>query len=240
MALSCAQMCLQCGRLLVSRTTVCAWVSAHFGHCSSSTWTKTTARPLLNRSLILRGSLTTAQGKEKWRQGLICVSNLTAKHLSERVKDSEELPIANVAANGSPLSPVTDAHPPDQSTMSLGVSYLYYSSESVLQIISMLTVRWLTRSLFILLLDHIADKSALEEITDNEAVSISLLPAMPPASTSLRDYVDNSETLSKLVQLGNQTLFFISNFIKIKNDISQSGFAAYSNAQMCNKYENVT
>lgn len=116
-----AQMCLQCQRLIFSRTTVCAWVSTHFGHCSSSTWTTT---QLLNRSLTLRGSLTTAQSKEKWRQGPICVSNLTAKHLSERVNDSEELSRANVAAYRSPLLPVRDTHPSDQSQMSLGVSYL--------------------------------------------------------------------------------------------------------------------
>lgn len=52
-------------------------------------------------------------------------------------------------------------------------------------------------------LDAAAEFSALEEIGDEEAVSISVPPAMPPASTSLRDYVDQSETLSKLVQLGN-------------------------------------
>lgn len=61
---------------------------------------------------------------------------------------------------------------------------------------------------FILFPDHIPDQLALEEITDNEAVSITLPPAMPPASTSLRDYVDQSETLSKLVQLGNIPFFF--------------------------------
>lgn len=43
---------------------------------------------------------------------------------------------------------------------------------------------------------------ALEEIDDEEAVSISLPEALPPSSTSLRDYVDKSETLSKLVHLG--------------------------------------
>lgn len=145
-----------------------AWVSTQFGHCCSSTWTTTTK--FLNRSLILRGSLTAAQAKEKWRQGLFCFSDLTAKHLSEGVKDREELSRANVAAYHSPLSPVADANPSNQSQMSL---------------------------------DHIADEfSALEEITDNEAVSISVPPAMPPASTSLRDYVDQSETLCKLVQLG--------------------------------------
>lgn len=119
-----ASMCLQCQRLLFSRTTACAWVSTHFGHCSSSSWTTTTQ--LLNRSLILRESLTIAQAKEKWRQGPICVSNLTAKHLSERVKDSEELSRANVAAYRSPVLPVRDTHPSDQSQMSLGVSYLSF------------------------------------------------------------------------------------------------------------------
>lgn len=45
-------------------------------------------------------------------------------------------------------------------------------------------------------------------ISDEEAVSISVPSAIPPASTSLRDYVDQSETLSKLVQLGNETTDF--------------------------------
>lgn len=54
--------------------------------------------------------------------------------------------------------------------------------------------------------DTVADEfSALEEIPDDEAISISVPPAIPPASTSLRDYVDQSEILSKLVQLGNKT-----------------------------------
>lgn len=52
-------------------------------------------------------------------------------------------------------------------------------------------------------LDDAAEFSALEEISDEEAVTISVPSAIPPASVSLRDYVDQSETLSKLVQLGN-------------------------------------
>ncbi|XP_056271060.1 transcription termination factor 3, mitochondrial [Pseudoliparis swirei] len=51
-------------------------------------------------------------------------------------------------------------------------------------------------------LDAAADISALEVISDEEAVSISFPSALPPVSASLRDYVDQSETLSKLVQLG--------------------------------------
>lgn len=46
------------------------------------------------------------------------------------------------------------------------------------------------------------EPSALEEIDDNEAISISIPVPLPPSSSSLRDYVDQSETLSKLVQLG--------------------------------------
>lgn len=51
-------------------------------------------------------------------------------------------------------------------------------------------------------LDAAPELSALEEISDEEAISISIPSALPPASTTLRDYVDHSETLSKLVQLG--------------------------------------
>ncbi|XP_054619779.1 transcription termination factor 3, mitochondrial isoform X2 [Dunckerocampus dactyliophorus] len=43
---------------------------------------------------------------------------------------------------------------------------------------------------------------ALEEVSDEEAISITLPPPIPALSTSLRDYVDNSEMLGKLVQLG--------------------------------------
>lgn len=51
-------------------------------------------------------------------------------------------------------------------------------------------------------LENCVEPSALEDIDDEEAVSISVAVPPPPSSTSLRDYVDKSETLSKLVQLG--------------------------------------
>ncbi|MEQ2244533.1 Transcription termination factor 3, mitochondrial, partial [Ilyodon furcidens] len=51
-------------------------------------------------------------------------------------------------------------------------------------------------------LDADDECSALEEISDEEAVGISIPPSIPPASNSLQDYVDKSETLTKLVQLG--------------------------------------
>lgn len=52
-------------------------------------------------------------------------------------------------------------------------------------------------------LDATLGLSALEEICDEEAVSITVPSALPPHSTSLRVFVDQSETLTKLVQLGN-------------------------------------
>lgn len=52
-------------------------------------------------------------------------------------------------------------------------------------------------------LDAAADLSALEVISDEEAVGIAIPSSIPPLSTSLKDYVDHSETLTKLVQLGN-------------------------------------
>lgn len=51
-------------------------------------------------------------------------------------------------------------------------------------------------------LDAAPRLSALEEISEAEAVRMEIPSAMPPVSLSLRDYVDESETLSKLVQLG--------------------------------------
>lgn len=69
-----------------------------------------------------------------------------------------------------------------------------------------LKVSWKFSCLYVLHLldlDAAAEFSALEEISNEEAVALSVLTALPPASTSLRDYVDKSETLTKLVQLGN-------------------------------------
>ncbi|NWQ62920.1 MTEF3 factor, partial [Neopipo cinnamomea] len=50
--------------------------------------------------------------------------------------------------------------------------------------------------------DDIPPSSALEEISEEEAVQIIAEPILPLQSTTLRDYVDHSETLAKLVHLG--------------------------------------
>ncbi|RLW13014.1 hypothetical protein DV515_00000421, partial [Chloebia gouldiae] len=50
--------------------------------------------------------------------------------------------------------------------------------------------------------DDIPPSSALEVISEEEAVQIIAEPLLPIQSSTLRDYVDHSETLSKLVHLG--------------------------------------
>ncbi|XP_025915878.1 transcription termination factor 3, mitochondrial isoform X1 [Apteryx rowi] len=50
--------------------------------------------------------------------------------------------------------------------------------------------------------DDIPPSSALEEISEEEAMRIIAEPLLPLKSSTLRDYVDHSETLAKLVHLG--------------------------------------
>ncbi|XP_019406354.1 PREDICTED: transcription termination factor 3, mitochondrial isoform X1 [Crocodylus porosus] len=50
--------------------------------------------------------------------------------------------------------------------------------------------------------DSVLPLSALEEISEEEAVQIVAEPLLPFESFTLRDYVDRSETLTKLVHLG--------------------------------------
>lgn len=51
-------------------------------------------------------------------------------------------------------------------------------------------------------LDDMPPRSPLQPISEEEAIQIVADPALPPASFTLRDYVDHSETLQKLVLLG--------------------------------------
>lgn len=51
-------------------------------------------------------------------------------------------------------------------------------------------------------LDDLPPLSPLQPISEEEAVQIVADPPLPPASFTLRDYVDHSENLQKLVLLG--------------------------------------
>lgn len=149
---------------------------------------------------------------------MFCFNDFTAKHLSTEAqggKDIEELSRADAGKCKSPLLPTRDAVPVTKGQMPLGTYWFgvvdhkkTFSFNIRSQFKCYFYVQGEINNLCLYFL-HVADLdagaefSALEEISDAEAVSMSVTPAMPPASTSLRDYVDQSETLSKLVQLGN-------------------------------------
>uniref|UniRef100_F7F1E8 Mitochondrial transcription termination factor 3 n=1 Tax=Macaca mulatta TaxID=9544 RepID=F7F1E8_MACMU len=56
--------------------------------------------------------------------------------------------------------------------------------------------------LFLEELDELPPLSPMQPISEEEAIQIIADPPLPPASFTLRDYVDHSETLQKLVLLG--------------------------------------
>ncbi|KAM6903651.1 transcription termination factor 3, mitochondrial isoform 1-T2 [Lycodopsis pacificus] len=127
---------------------------------------------ILDGSSIIKGNRVTNQAREMWKQQMFCYSDLAAKHLATEAKEDKAVEETSRADVVAYKSPLLPIRD--------AVSEIQVSLD----------------------LDAAAEFSALEVISDEEAVSISVPSAMPPASTSLRDYVDQSETLSKLVQLG--------------------------------------
>uniref|UniRef100_A0A3Q3XLV7 Transcription termination factor 3, mitochondrial n=1 Tax=Mola mola TaxID=94237 RepID=A0A3Q3XLV7_MOLML len=128
---------------------------------------------IIHASSIIRGSHIKTKAKHKWTQQILCFNNFTAKHMSTEPTGRQDV---------EELSKADISH-----------------ESSLLPIIDAGPA---TKSQMPLDLDAATEVSALEEIDDVEALSIPVPSAIPPASTSLRDYVDQSETLSKLVQLG--------------------------------------
>lgn len=169
MTSSCAQLCLRCRNLLSSKTVATTWqFTAQVHQCT----TVSNVSKIPHGFSIFRGHHRTEQLRQRWKQQIICYSDLTAKHLAAEAKEDKiTVSRSDVVAHESHLLPIRDAVPLNESQMPLD-------------------------------LDDAAEFSALEEISDEEAVTISVPAAIPPASTSLRDYVDKSETLDKLVQLG--------------------------------------
>ncbi|XP_035537946.1 transcription termination factor 3, mitochondrial [Morone saxatilis] len=173
MSSSFTQLCLQYRSLLFSKTVSSTWrYSTQFRHCATLTRLPT---KILNGSSVIRGNRTTTQARQRWKQPMFCYRDLTARHLATEAKehkDTEELSKSDVVVYKTPVLPIRDAEMP------------------------------VTESQMSLDLDAAAERSPLELISDEEALSISIPSTIPPASSSLRDYVDQSETLSKLVQLG--------------------------------------
>ncbi|XP_069032026.1 transcription termination factor 3, mitochondrial [Embiotoca jacksoni] len=134
----------------------------------------TRAPTKISNGLFIRENHTTTQTRPRWKQQMCYYNDLTAKYLTTEAKE--------------------DKYTEDLSRIDV-VAY----ESPVLPTRDAVPVTEKQPSLD---LDAAAEFSALEEISEEAAASISISSAVPPASTSLRDYVDKSETLSKLVQLG--------------------------------------
>ncbi|XP_022057993.2 transcription termination factor 3, mitochondrial isoform X2 [Acanthochromis polyacanthus] len=128
----------------------------------------------ISNRLFMWGNHTAPQTRLRWKQHMCYYSDLTVKYLTSEAKEGKHT--EDVVRTDVAVYPAPLLPTRDDvSTTENQVS---------------------------LDLDAVAELSALEEITDEEAVGISSPSVMPLASTSLRDYVDKSETLTKLVQLG--------------------------------------
>nr|XP_040044297.1 transcription termination factor 3, mitochondrial isoform X1 [Gasterosteus aculeatus aculeatus] len=127
---------------------------------------------ILDGSSIVKGTHKTNPAKQMQKQQVFCYSDFAAKHLATGAEENKDVEETSCADVVAFKSPMLPIR------------------DAVLE------------SQVSLDLDAAAEFSAFEVISDEEAVRISVPSAMPPASTSLRDYVDHSETLSKLVQLG--------------------------------------
>ncbi|XP_023118775.2 transcription termination factor 3, mitochondrial isoform X2 [Amphiprion ocellaris] len=127
----------------------------------------------ISNGLFMWGNHTTLQTSLRWKQHMCYYSDLTAKYLMSEAKE--------------------DKHTEDLVRTDVVCPAPLLPTRDVVL---------MTENQVSFDLDAVAELSALEEITDEEAVGISSPSVVPPASTSLRDYVDKSETLTKLVQLG--------------------------------------
>ncbi|XP_026202670.1 transcription termination factor 3, mitochondrial [Anabas testudineus] len=172
MALACMQLCLRCRSLLCTKTGLVTW------HHYTQFWDSTTVigvpTRIVNGPLSIRWNRTETQTRHRWKHQMLFHSALTAKHLSTEATEEK------YTEELSKTSVVTYSSPLVPITNNVPV----------------------TQSQMTIDLDDAAELSALEKISDEEAANICVPAAIPPASTSLRDYVDKSETLSKLVQLG--------------------------------------
>ncbi|XP_024150384.1 transcription termination factor 3, mitochondrial [Oryzias melastigma] len=124
--------------------------------------------------LFITKSLASTQTRLSWKLQMRCYSDLAEKHLSADAKDSEHIR----ELTKTDTAKITNTLMPSTGVQSM------------------------TEHPMFLDLDDAGESSALEEICDEEAISISIPTSLPPVSTSLRDYVEKSETLTKLVQLG--------------------------------------
>ncbi|XP_054909856.1 transcription termination factor 3, mitochondrial isoform X2 [Poeciliopsis prolifica] len=144
----------------------------HYVHVEHSTTAGKSTR--ISNGFLSRGNHTAAQPRLNWKRQTFCYYNYTAKYLTTEAKENK--PTEDV-----PRTDVPEYKPalvPTEDALPLPQNQISVD------------------------LDADDKFSALEEISDEEAVGISVPSFIPPTSVSLQDYVDKSETLTKLVQLG--------------------------------------
>ncbi|XP_072226972.1 transcription termination factor 3, mitochondrial isoform X2 [Leuresthes tenuis] len=136
--------------------------------------TMTREFPQISNGLFIMKNRTATQTRLRWKQQMCHYNYMTARYLSTEAKESK------CTDELSRADIVSYENPPMPFTDAVSMTQNQLSMD----------------------LDAVGEYSALEEISDEEAISISIPSSIPPASTSLGDYVDKSETLTKLVQLG--------------------------------------
>ncbi|XP_071231228.1 transcription termination factor 3, mitochondrial isoform X3 [Salvelinus alpinus] len=206
MALTCIQHCQRCTSLLRSRSVgiITLQYSTDAQHWPAALWNYFIV-PVLPS--VLQRSPNPSQTRERWNLGVrrYCESHAKVQPSQMKHRNTDELPGTDMVSYQNPLShqlidggmllkewqtalgtnatPVcthTHTHTHTQS----GHFYLIFLSSPDL--------------------DDAPGHSALEEISHEEAVRMDIPAALPPVSISLKDYVNESETLGKLVQLGVQ------------------------------------
>ncbi|KAM4539007.1 transcription termination factor 3, mitochondrial isoform 2-T2 [Odontesthes bonariensis] len=136
--------------------------------------TMTREFPQISNGLFITGNRTATQTRLRWKQQMCHYNYMTARYLSTEAKEKK------CTDELSRADSVACGTPPMPSTDAVPTTQNQLSLD----------------------LDAAGEYSALEKISDEEAISISIPSSIPPASISLGDYVDKSETLTKLVQLG--------------------------------------
>ncbi|CAB1457031.1 unnamed protein product [Pleuronectes platessa] len=112
--------------------------------------------------VLCAGSHRATQARQRWKQQMFYYSDLSAKHLATEAKEDKSTEESSRTDVVAYRSPLSP------------IRDAVPGNENQMS----------------LDLDSVAEYSALEEISDEEAIAISVPAAMPPASTSLRDYVD--------------------------------------------------
>lgn len=198
MALTCIQLCQRCTSLLRSRIVgiITLQYSTDAQHWPAALWNSFIV-PVLPS--VLQRSPNPSQTRQRWNLGVrsYCESHAKVQPSQTKHRNTDELPGTDMVSYQNPLSHQlidggmllkewqtalgTNATPVHTHTHS-GHFYLIFLSSPDLH--------------------DAPGHSALEEISHEEAVCMDIPAALPPVSISLKDYVNESETLGKLVQLG--------------------------------------